>query len=43
MLDKNKAYINVIRKQAKIRITTAKAKGMEQTTARITSNCKRKF
>ena len=40
---KNEAQINMIRKQAKVRIATAEAKGIEQTTARITLNCKRKF
>ena len=39
----HEAQRNVIRKLAILRIGTAKAKGIEQNTARVALTCKRKF
>jgi hypothetical protein len=43
LIDENEAQINLIRKLVKVRIANAKEKGMEETTARITSNCQQNF
>ena len=43
LIDENEVQINVTRILVKVRIATAKEKGMDQTTARIILNCKRNF